>query len=870
MPPGSFQLKVNDQVFLDAGDGVRLQVADGRETSGVQVRAARGGTIRGHLIDAGTRQPITSKAQVSIQAHEPTRAFMRNAGTSKSGAYEFTGLPAGSYCIGVDFASGYACEGKHDPVAVSLGQTVERVDIALEKGGQAWISGSVLNPDGSPAPHATIWLEMKPTDGGTIGWWSGSAADGTFSIKGKPETPYTLCAFTHDYLTEKLGPLQPSETSREGLSLQLRPAAAISGKVVGEGGQPLPDTKISFRPIEPSGRMGRSTDTDADNQGRFECGPLWAGTYRISIWENAQFGGHLEPEPETITVADGQKMQNLKLTAVGLGSLSIVGRVTDPQGAPIPSGSVRADRVAPPFGPSSQGSLGPDGCYEISGLTASSYRIDIQCEGYEQASRRDVSAGSTGVDFVLVPTATVSGQILNARTGQPAQEYRVGHASRWDPANLPRSETSFDPDGRFTIKNIPASDGSAVIMASAPGLEPGHAIVEVRPGRTTEGVTIRLNPSAILEGRVVNAAGAPVQDAQVFVEASIIGASNKPSGKPDASTGANGEFELDSVAPSVSRLVVWHEEYALAETAFDPAAGAISPIVLLAPGAIEAIMECGGKPAAKQQVKVSYEPGTLAARTFPGSGTTDEDGRCLIEGLIPGKVTVAASYDDVAMVAGIQQRVSRGQLNKPATIEAGQTTVLHFEQPRTGATIEGRLSCPDIGTIQAGILAEVTNPAGQYRAYAPVAADGRYCIENLPAGSAALLATIQLGPGEGLTKHLALEVPGSGTIRRDIAFQAAGKLRGTLSGLDGAERAYVMIFPGEVDLSGLSFQESGEWLERNCIRRTIIPENGPFEIPYLEPGTQTVLVATEGLKRQATAILEIPETGAAQADFNLR
>ena len=82
------------------------------------------------------------------------------------------------------------------------------------------------------------------------------------------------------------------------------------------------------------------------------------------------------------------------------------------------------------------------------------------------------------------------------------------------------SRTSTDADGRFRFAHVNPGfvamiPGHVVLIAKAPGHEPGVANVLLRPGSPP--VEFRLGPGKTLAGRVVDAEGRPIDGAFVSI-----------------------------------------------------------------------------------------------------------------------------------------------------------------------------------------------------------------------------------------------------------------------------------------------------------------------------------------------------------------
>jgi protocatechuate 3,4-dioxygenase beta subunit len=122
---------------------------------------------------------------------------------------------------------------------------------------------------------------------------------------------------------------------------------------------------------------------------------------------------------------------------------------------------------------------------------------------------------------------SVSGQVLNAATGEPVRKAAVilSGTSQSGTSRPSRFSTTTDAAGRFTMTNLDAGTYhlsaehagfvSGEYGAHAPGW-PGAALT-LAAGQTMQDVAIRLTPQAVISGRVLDEDGDPVRGVVVRV-----------------------------------------------------------------------------------------------------------------------------------------------------------------------------------------------------------------------------------------------------------------------------------------------------------------------------------------------------------------
>jgi hypothetical protein len=329
--------------------------------------------------------PQTSASQL------PARPFQVT--TDSQGAFEFTGLPAGSYRI---FASasqyspqylGMAYGGKKpngpgssdlgQPVRLAEGQSFDKAVISLPRGGV--ITGRVTDENGDPVTRVQVYTMFFP--GGSsrgMRMGSGNQTDdlGQFRIYGlqpgehvvvaeamrfnfvppnaPPETEEDKIGFVTTYYpgtpdegaAQRVRAMVGAET--QGIEIRLLQGRLyrVSGSVVDSQGQPLP--RINGQLMRrTAGMMGTSSfGFNTDEKGQFQMRNVPPGNYRLIVRQTRPFVPG--PGPQT----DLGEMASMPLTIVGAdvdnlmvmtsSGVTITGQVVFEQGPPsATSGQVR-------------------------------------------------------------------------------------------------------------------------------------------------------------------------------------------------------------------------------------------------------------------------------------------------------------------------------------------------------------------------------------------------------------------------------------------------------------------------------------------------------------------------------------------------
>jgi protocatechuate 3,4-dioxygenase beta subunit len=233
-------------------------------------------TIRGRVLAADTGQPLR-KAQVRAVAGEMREN--RLATTDADGKYEFKLLPAGRYNISASKGSYVGLQygqqrpfepGK--PLEILDGQTVEKVDFALPRGGV--ITGRILDEFGEPLADAQVAAQRYQNVGGRrrlvpAGRPAMTNDIGEFRLFAIPPGQYYLSATLRNF------GMMGDTDDRSGYAPTYFPGTANMAeaqKVTIGLGQTVSDINMALMPT----RTARITGTAVDLQGRPFVGVVMA------------------------------------------------------------------------------------------------------------------------------------------------------------------------------------------------------------------------------------------------------------------------------------------------------------------------------------------------------------------------------------------------------------------------------------------------------------------------------------------------------------------------------------------------------------------------------------------------------------------
>jgi hypothetical protein len=313
----------------------------------------------------------------------------------------------------------------------------------------------------------------------------------------------------------------------------------------------------------PPGAMSGNRSVLTDHEGRFEFTGLPGGSYRIRVMPGSFRGQYLSAaygangprdRGKAIELKDGQRFEQANV-ALPRGA-AITGRVIDEFGEPVSRVSVYAARVM--AGGASYARMGGGliqsddlGRFRVYGLEPGEYilaaesrggmggpPVEGETEGFattyypsalneREAARVRVSAGAdTGemqIQLVRTRTFTITGMVMDSRGRPIARPNAMLMRRSVGGAGMSGSGVSFEPGGRFTIRNVVPGEYRFVVRPQGMGGPPPppgtqgdkpvpseYASVPLTINSDIQDVVVVTRPGGTVSGDIVFAEGPPL------------------------------------------------------------------------------------------------------------------------------------------------------------------------------------------------------------------------------------------------------------------------------------------------------------------------------------------------------------------------
>ncbi len=632
-----------------------------------------------------------------------------------------------------------------------------------------------------------------------------------------------------------------------------------------------------------------------DGSGAYRISGLKSGPVQVFMVQAEGFGTYpadvmalLMGRSSELVLQKGGNRKDVRLEAGGIVRGSVLEQGTD---GPVEGVKVSLAAPSSMFGGVRTTTTGPDGAFEIRSVPLGPAMLICAKDGWFQPgvtpqtmitmamSSMGGAKPDTGEGAVIrieTPGAevertlhlsrgvTFAGRVVDA-AGQPIPGARVllqfastGRGFMRELNNFfPLGEARLtDNEGAFSIP-APAPGQKVRILARAQGfLETASEDLTVaKDGSAPAAVEIRMRSGASVEGRVLDAAGKPVETALVRLakeeDGDDWGRQWRLRQARPTQTDRDGRFRVENVETGRMSVQIEHARYRSASvTGVETAEGrAASVEVRLEAGlALRGnVVGPNGRPFGGARVEVTFHgevpPGGDPYFRPRDDLVTDGGGNFLVEGLYPGLYTLEASAKGVAPSGPVEVEAGAPAL----TLRLGQAYL-----------ITGTVKTRD-GVALSNVRVHAERVDGEDRERVESVntnRDGRFEIHDLPGGNYEILAEAGWGFGSSRPNLRPKRIPDvpAGTQNLAIEVEEGLRVAGRVTLIDGTPVAEGWasvnsrgegggntngpILEGAFDLSGVAPGKADLWIN--------VPDQSPKHLEVEAGKTDLVIVLGGG------------------------
>ncbi len=504
------------------------------------------------------------------------------------------------------------------------------------------------------------------------------------------------------------------------------------------------------------------------------------------------------PELRKVTVRPGIPEVVIRLDP----GKTIVGRVVDPSGRPVPEATIIAEGPWYNNGDFFRVSTTDiEGNFRWTDAPESQVPLRADKEDYFSAEWKRLAPSDKAHTFTLMPALQIHGKVIDEQMGQMISNFKIilgrdwknsGHI-QWHREKLNCDTAVVLPKGPYKVKFAEVRAAAFYIRIESQGYEPAVSRAFSYTDVDTS-FDFKMSKSAWIKGRVLSPQVQPLKGVEVLLAtggprrqwANIInGQSPSWAGNVVVKTGPDGRFSLSKPA-SLFALLAVHKE-GCAEISQEQLA--TSPDIVLQPwGRIEGTLRIGSKLGSDKEVSFSRHTSRWPAEpvmNYSSAAKTGPDGKFVLTNIPPGLGWVGRS------VRYRYPNHTTASHAVPVEVQPGQVTRVSIGGK--GRPIEGQIRCPAgidpqqvvwMGLHISLRLGKTQTPEGwqdmdndQKRAWdyawrkssegkrrwrarrnysTMVRADGSFRIDDVPAGTYNLHARAYRKPAQPTRQHIYL------------------------------------------------------------------------------------------------------------------
>jgi hypothetical protein len=456
--PGPTTLRATARGFVPGTRG-DISVEEGRSVTGIEIQLDRGATVSGRV--TGDGRPLPGVVVRPTAANGPNVAGFGM--TDADGNYSIDGVPPGERTF--EFRKqGYITKRQDVDAATSK---EAHLDVAMERGRD--LRGRVVDKAGAAIEGVTIGA-FAPFGGGE-NMQVITGADGSFVLEGLAESRYNVQARKSGYVSVNERDVALPQSAP--LTLTLDRGGSVSGRVTGLTSNELGSVYVSAA----SSNSFASAQTDAS--GTFTVRGVPEGRVMITA---SIMGTDRRSKPQPITVENGSAPPVEISFDEGY---TVRGRVSF-NGVPVTNGYVSFRPHDPRPDPSAGSSRINGGSYEVSGLAAGDYDVNVMSG--DGTYRGKYSVTGSGTYDIDVHGATLRGRVVDAADGTAIASAVINVYGSGASGGMSGNAVS-DSDGRFAVQAL--LDGKYTVHVQRDTYSPAEQPIEIAGG-VAQDVEVRL------------------------------------------------------------------------------------------------------------------------------------------------------------------------------------------------------------------------------------------------------------------------------------------------------------------------------------------------------------------------------------------
>jgi len=454
----------------------------------------------------------------------------------------------------------------------------------------AAINGRVVNPEGEAISGASIILSQRYSNGTNM---RGYSREDRFEVKSDPAGRFRFTKLalgiemnmwiSHPEYAPTDGPPFASlqGDSQDLGDIILNTGHSLHGTVSDEAGNPIPglveirmQTSDAFRQ-GPSAelrkedeQMGKLLYVTADDMGNFSVNRLAANIWNVT----ASYEGFASSSRQAIAL-HGKPRPRKEPVLLTLGQeFHIAGIVQDEHRQAIVGALINVARSQPRPVITAEAVSDENGQFDVRGLQKGTYGLSTTAPGYSNGRAGRVEANTLDLIMVLQVKGGVSGRVTSS-SGQGMQKFSL-EVLRTRPATVMYGLTGLvhkldSADGSYNIGDL--DPGSYILLARADGMAATYSSSFTIQRDMVDGIDIPMRQGGIVSGRVIDAKGNALADAEISLHGeeynpeelnSLFGAAlGDPNNVPTIKTRSdrNGEFTLKNAYLGSVQVMVKHQ-----------------------------------------------------------------------------------------------------------------------------------------------------------------------------------------------------------------------------------------------------------------------------------------------------------------------